>query len=212
MRKTATPYCPLSYAVAYPYRYPRVLPPRLQYLRLLHNTDTIDLDNILVDMHLTPSALEIRPPRFVKEERVEKIEKQHQLLVRPSCAPAVLEETLFTKRHALLVVDLIRTPMRSHSPLSIAHPELTTAPVSRVASSPPHTFLAVQIALQQQHNVAPEPDEELLPPPPMTIEQAVMIIQMSERGKQARFPTYPTPTPPPTPFLSLPTHLVAPFL
>nr|WCZ58278.1 dynein regulatory complex protein 11 [Paratrimastix eleionoma] len=51
-----------------------------QFLLKVHHRDCLDLDDLLLDMHLSPDSLGVTPPRFIQEQRVEKIHKQSELL------------------------------------------------------------------------------------------------------------------------------------
>jgi hypothetical protein len=41
----------------------------------------IDLDEILVTLHLTPDALDVPPPRILADMKKEKLRRQNELLV-----------------------------------------------------------------------------------------------------------------------------------
>ena len=47
----------------------------------IKHSPTIDLDDILVDLHLTMDALSVPPPRNILDNRKEKLRRQDDLLV-----------------------------------------------------------------------------------------------------------------------------------
>ena len=53
----------------------------MKILVKVEQTEYLNLDNILIDLKLTPESLEIPIPRYFVEERTKELEERERLLV-----------------------------------------------------------------------------------------------------------------------------------
>ena len=67
---------------------PAITSPSLRLFRqdlvLNQQTDYVCLDDIIVDLKLTPDALEMRVPRYFRDDRDAEIKKREELMVTAS--------------------------------------------------------------------------------------------------------------------------------
>ena len=68
----------------------------VQDLVLNQQTDYVCLDDIIVDLKLTPDALEMRVPRYIRDDRDAEIKKREELMVSFVFA-TLLRQTLFAE-------------------------------------------------------------------------------------------------------------------
>jgi hypothetical protein len=53
-------------------------------VKLNDDRDCVNLDDTLVDLKLGPDVLEVRPPRYYRNDRAVELESRQQFLVSPS--------------------------------------------------------------------------------------------------------------------------------
>ena len=116
----------------------------------------VNLDTALVDLKLTPSALEVPIPRYFTEERYEELNERRQYI-----------EALI-QHYRQSEVD---------APVSVAY--RTAATGGAVGTSSGAAKTAGVAAGSEGPGVG-------VNEPPMTLEDAVLLLQCNERGRQAR--------------------------
>lgn len=93
----------------------RILEVRHWLVKLNRGLDAVNLDDILVDLKLTPDVLEVTAPRYFREDRAKELEDREKFLEalvekysvnRLKEEPCIPEQPPFTEEEAIAIIQV----------------------------------------------------------------------------------------------------------